>query len=218
MSPMWIVLAPALLAALIGLALLRAPRAPGRLRRLRRALAGLILLTFALALATLALGLRHYLLLDADVPVATLTLHRIGPQHFDLAIETAAGDTRRFEILGDQWQLDARVLRWQTPALLAGAPPLYRLERLAGRYADIDAERHAARSVYALDDSPLPDLFDLKRRYPRWLPFVDARYGSAAYLPMLDGGRFEVLFNPRGGLVARPADARTRQLLDEAGW
>jgi hypothetical protein len=30
----------------------------------------------------------------------------------------------------------------------------------------------------------------VKQQFPQWLPWVDADYGSAAYLPLVDGGRF----------------------------
>lgn len=204
--------------ALMGLLLLRRSR---RRRPVLPLMAALLFLTLALALSLLGLGLRQFQRLSADQPVALIGVAQLGEQHFRVGLEDGAGPLREFDLHGDQWQLDARVLRWQLPALVAGAPPLYRLERISGRYADITREREATRSVYALDHGALrvvPDLFDLKRRHPRWLPFVDARYGSAAYLPMLDGARYEVLFNPRGGLVARPADAQTERLLDESGW
>jgi hypothetical protein len=41
------------------------------------------------------------------------------------------------------------------------------------------------------------------------VPWVDADYGSGAYLPLVDGGRFNVTLAAAGGLVARPADAET---------
>src|SRR5690606_22564180 len=121
-------------------------------------------------------------------------------------------------VAGDQWQLDARVIRWSVPALLAGLPPLYRLERLSGRYVNLDQEREAERTVHALDARAFPDLWTLKRPHPGWLPFVDADYGSAAYLPLLDGARYTITLNARGGLVARPADDETAGLLRHAGW
>ena len=43
---------------------------------------------------------------------------------------------KQYVLYGDQWQIDARVVRWKLPALMAGVPPLYRLERLSGRYGD----------------------------------------------------------------------------------
>ena len=48
--------------------------------------------------------------------------------------------------------------------------------------------------------------------HPRWLPFVDAVYGSATYMPMADGARYQVSIT-QSGLIARPlnpaADAVT---------
>jgi hypothetical protein len=35
------------------------------------------------------------------------------------------------------------VLKWKLPALLAGVPPLYRLDRLSGRYDDPAQEASA---------------------------------------------------------------------------
>jgi len=209
MNPMNWLLLPGLALALLALVLLF-----GRSGRWLRRLLGLSCLLLALLLAAMGVSLRQYLRLDQDLPVATLEASALAPQRFAVLLHMANGDTRRFEVLGDEWQLDARVLRWQLPALLAGVPPLYRLERLSGRYRDIDQEREAARSVFALGNRNALDLLTLQQQYPQWLPFVDTRYGSGAYLPLVDGGRYEVMLHPRGGLVARGSDDFTRQLLD----
>jgi hypothetical protein len=57
--------------------------------------------------------------------------------------------------------------------------------------------------VYGLSQNPGLDLWELSTRYPRWLPFVDAIYGSATYLPMAETARYEVKMTP-SGLLARP--------------
>lgn len=209
MNPMNWLLLPGMVLALFALVLLF-----GRSGRWLRRLLGLCCIVLALGLVALGVSLRQYLRLDQSVPVATLQATALGPQHFAVVVRTANGDSRRFELLGDEWQLDARVLRWQLPALLAGVPPLYRLERLSGRYRDVDQEREAARSVFALGNRNALDLLTLQQQYPQWLPFVDSRYGSGAYLPLLDGGHYEVMLHPRGGLVARGNDAFTRDALD----
>jgi hypothetical protein len=170
------------------------------------------------ALALLAGAIVHYLELRGDETVATISLRQVEPQRWSARLETPDGQHRSFELRGDEWQLDARLIRWKLPALLAGAPNLYRLERLSGRYGDIKQEREAARSVHDLAADAFPDLWTLRRQFPRYLSFVEADYGSAAYLPMLDGARYEVTLATRGGLIARPADARTRELLEQAGW
>lgn len=222
LSPWLMLLIPALLAALLAAVVWLGGRSRGVVRLLRVLLA-LFLLAIALGLAGIAVGLKNYTRLIADAPLATIELQRVAPQRFSARLQLiragdARGDAHDFTLLGDEWQLDARVIRWKLPALLAGAPPLYRFERIAGRYRDIQLEREAKRSVYPLGDDAWPDLWQLARRFPQWLGFVDARFGSATYLPMLDGARYTIALTPRGGLIATPADPHTRELLDRAGW
>lgn len=214
MTPFTALLAAAAVAALIGLVLAAGGRGPGRALRV---LAGGALLLAAVAVALLAVGVRGYLGLG-ERPVAVIEVQQRAPQDFRVVLTEASGHRAEYALHGDEWQLDARVLRWQLPARLAGVPPLYRLERLSGRYRDLRQEREAVRSVHALGSEGMLDLATLSRQYPRWLPFVDASWGSGAYLPMLDGARYEVGLDPGGGLVARPADAETRRRLEESGW
>lgn len=188
---------------------------PRRLRPLRRLL-GLALIALSLACALLAFTVHRYLQLFDDRHVATVELVQEGPQRFRATVVLPPGPAgapqgeREFVLSGDAWQIDARVLRWRLPAALAGVPSLYRLDRIGGRYDDVERERSAARSVYALDDDGrVPDLWTLKREFSRWLPYVDAEYGSATFMPMFDGARYLVLFNDRGGLLAKPADEAT---------
>ena len=222
MSPFVFLLIPALACLLFALIFGGGLRRSLKQRRwfgalVRIGLLGLFL-AVGLGLALLAGALFHYLELAGDTRVATLSLRQVEPQRYSVRLETPDGTHRSFELRGDEWQLDARVIRWKLPALLAGAPNLYRLERLSGRYGDLKQEREAQRSVHDLAANAFPDLWMLKRQFPTYLPFVDADYGSAAYLPMLDGARYEVTLGTSGGLSARPADANTRALLEAAGW
>lgn len=208
-----------MLAAVLGLGLAWSCRGRrGRVSRLVRALLSALMLCIAALLGLLGVSMLGYARLLQDADVAQLEFHQLAPQRFELGLAARDMPVQHFELSGDEWQLDARVLRWQLPAALAGAPPLYRLERISGRYADIGQEREALRSVHALSDRAFPDLWTLRRQFPEALAFVDADYGSAAYLPMLDGARYTVRLNPRGGLVAQPADEATRLKLREAGW
>jgi len=45
-----------------------------------------------------------------------------------------------FILNGDEWQLDARILRWEPALQILGFNTIYRLERLNGRYSKIDQE------------------------------------------------------------------------------
>lgn len=221
MSPSLFVLIPALSCAIFALIFLAGMRRSLRRRApLGAGLRGVLALGFGLAalgLLALMLSIWHYLALERETTVAQLSFQSLGPQRFQAQVTTADGRQRGFVLNGDEWQLDARVITWKLPALLAGAPPLYRVERLSGRYRDIAQEREDERSVHALDAGAL-DLWTLKQQFPRYLPFMDAHFGSATYLPMFDGARYSVSFAGRGGLVARPADETTRERLEQSRW
>ncbi|SDD43372.1 hypothetical protein [Aquimonas voraii] len=218
-SPATCLIVAAALPLLFSVALFWRSRRPaglgGRLLRLGLALA---LAFFALILALLGLAIFGYARLLQETDVATLAVRQVEPQRFAVDLGLPDGTQHRFELTGDQWQLDARVLRWRLPALLAGAPSLYRLERLSSRYSEAEQEREAPRSVHALGAQAFPDLWTLRRQFPQYLGFVDADFGSGVYLPLIDGARYRVSLGPRGGLVARPADAQTERLLQDARW
>ncbi|HTD29773.1 MAG TPA: hypothetical protein VK660_10330 [Xanthomonadaceae bacterium] len=217
-SPSVILLIPALLLLLVAILVLAGIRRSRGIRRLLRGLVGLVFFLLALTLGGLGLVLHDYLHIAEDVAIAHLTMKQMGPQRFQVGFIPASGNARNVDLHGDQWEVDARVIRWKLPAQLAGFPPLYQLERIGGRYRDIVQERAETRSVQALNDTALFDVWTLKHRYPGLLPFVDADYGSGAYLPMVDGGRFDLFLNTRGGLVAKPSDQATRDKLTAAGW
>ena len=206
----WLLLAAAVLAALglaTTVALVRAVRARRPLRAINRLLATLVLDVAAIAAALLALALHGYGRLTTETPVARLSFSQTAPQAFEAQLELADGRRLLLPLVGDEWQLDARVVKWRAWAVLAGLDPVYRLDRLSGRFLDIERERSGARSVHDLGEGRRLDLWRIAQSHPDWLPFVDTEYGSGAYLPMRDGAAYEVTLSPLGGLVARPLAA-----------
>lgn len=178
-----------------------------------RALWSLTFLLLALFGTFGGLGLLGWHRLTAEATVATIQAHQLAPQRYAVSVTTPDGVRRDVELSGDDWQLDARVIKWRPAAVVLGAPPLYQLDRIGSRWRDLAREREAPRSVVGLAPAATFDLWQFKQRYPRWLPWVDADYGSAAYLPLVDGGRYTVTLAAAGGLVARPADAATQAKL-----
>jgi len=190
-------------------------------RHLHAAHRGAWTLVFVLAAALsagLGVAIRSYRLLTAETPVATLTSRQLGPQQFAVRMELPDGAHRSIELRGDEWQLDARVIKWTPRAVALGAQPLYRLDRISGRYRDVTQAQTAPPSVVALGDDSILDLWKLKQDFPRWLPWIDADYGSGAFLPLVDGGAYSATLGTSGGLIARPADARTVEKLKATGW
>ncbi|MHB8405032.1 MAG: cation/multidrug efflux pump [Gammaproteobacteria bacterium] len=180
-----------------------------------RSLAGLVLLVVVAAIGVVALDLRTYFALTHEQLVATLRFNALGPQYFHARLRDAAGRVIETNLHGDEWQLDARVIKWRGFATLLGLQSRYRLERLSGRYRAVAEERSAIHSAISLEPDTWPDSWSLIQRYGRWLPWVDASYGSATYLPMADGAEYQVTLSTTG-LLARPENAAAQQAV--ARW
>ncbi|PWG62158.1 hypothetical protein [Sediminicurvatus halobius] len=209
------------LAAVLAVAgLLLLLRGLARLRRLRLVsgcacgAGGCALVALGLALAAAGLNLATYQRLTAETPAATLEVTRSGPERYHVLLERPGGAiARQYPLTGDEWQLDARILRWRGPAALLGLDTRFRLERLSGRYQDADTASRQPPSVHDLAGERGLDVWRAATGLSRWLPLVDARYGSAAYLPLADGASYTITVG-RDGLIARPANEAAERAIE----
>ena len=168
-----------------------------------QSLSGVSLLLIGLLFLSIATNLYSYDRLTYEKDIAELSFTQLGEQEFRVEITyTNQNKTDGFMINGDEWQIDARVIKWHGWAQLAGFNAQYRLQRLSGRYSDIDDELHKPRSVYSLEQKDNIDYWQLINNYKKWLPWIDAHYGSATYLPMADKTTYTVSLT-QSGLIAR---------------
>jgi hypothetical protein len=178
-------------------------------------LSGGVLVLLAAIAGLVAANLFTYQRLTHEREAALITSRQLGPRYFAVSVETRKAPPRHFQLRGDEWQIDARVLKWGAMGNLLGLDTLYRLERLSGRYGDVASERSAPRTVHELAQDPGLDLWTLTRRYQRYVPLADALYGSAAFVPMAEGAQYTVTVST-SGLVVRPANDAAREAL--GGW
>jgi hypothetical protein len=189
--------------------------AVGRLRRryvsgaVVSGLSSLALFLLAACAVLLSLNLRTYQRLTAEQPAGELQFSRIGPHQYNGALTYRSGQVAIFFLRGDEWQVDARLIKWRPAANLLGFDTVYRLERISGRYTDIEDEKTQPRTVYELNAPGSVDLWDLIHRFRAQLPWFDAMYGSATFLPMADGGLYEIKIS-QSGLLARPLNQAAR--------
>lgn len=167
------------------------------------------------ALAFLGAGLGINLLtwnsFNQETPVAVVSFTRLEPRQFEARIRVSGGDDKVLIVNGDEWQLDARVIKWKGFALMLGLEPVYRLDRFSGRYARVIDERQARRSVFGLTSSEQGlDAWKTARHLEEWLPVVDTHYGSSVFMPMADEAMYEIVVS-EDALVARAANARARE-------
>jgi hypothetical protein len=186
-----------------------------RLRR-RRVLGGMAhgaaaLIFFLAAACALLIGtnLRTYQRLSYEQAAGELQFTKQGDRSFDAHLSYPDGERASFPLRGDEWQVDARVLKWHAFANLIGFDAAYRLERISGRYTRIEDEHSQPRTVYDLHSAGRIDPWELLHRYRSWIPWMDALYGSATFLPMADGALYEIKVS-QSGLIARPLNQSAR--------
>ena len=179
--------------------------------------------SFAGGIATASLGGAGMILLGSIVSYEQLTdeqtvslieFRENAPGEYSARLMIDGESDRILTLRGDEWQIDARVVSWKPPASILGLEPIYQLERLSGRYSDVEREVSEPRTVHALAENRVLDVWGIARRFPILMPGVDAYYGTATYVPMADGARFEVNLS-RDALIARPINDAARRAVGE---
>jgi len=166
-------------------------------------LGGALLLSLSALSATLSVSIRGYRALTSEEVAVTVTTVPTGPHAFQAYVEFPDGRDTTLAVRGDQVLVAARILKWRYLGNLLGLHTQYELDRLTGRYIDIDDERNLERTVHSLAVSKPLDLFDLAQRYSPLRFLVDAEYGSATYVEVQEPARFQVNVSTTGLLVRR---------------
>jgi hypothetical protein len=163
----------------------------------------------------LILSYLSYSRLTEEQHVAMIEFRRVSPQEFQARLMLPDREDGFYVLRGDEWQMDAKIVTWKPPLTVLGLEPIYKLDRLSGRYGEIDRERSESRTVHSLNLELPTDVWYIARRFPLLTPGIDARYGTATFVPMADGARYEVTLS-RDALIARPANEAAEAAV--GGW
>lgn len=170
-----------------------------------RGMFGIILLGASIFLVMVAVDLWSYQQLVREKSIGTISFSSTGYKTYNAnLLLTDDNQERAFELKGDQWQMDARIIRWKGLLNSFGAKPGYRLDRLSGRYYSLADERTAERTVYSLESTDYGfDFWQWVREHGQYMPWADAIYGSATFVPMVDGALYQITLT-QSGLAAHP--------------
>lgn len=179
-----------------------------------RGMIGLGFLVGVCGLVLMALDVMSYRQLESEENIATISFTAIAPQEYSANFVDSEGVQQNFTLYGDQWQLDSRIIKWETVLSRLGLKTGFRLERISGRYLLLDDERTKARSVFDLKEEHLGvDVWSWIRKAEGSL-VVDAIYGNSAFLPMVDGGQYQISVS-LSGLLARPLNEPAKLAVEQ---
>lgn len=172
-----------------------------------RGTGGILMMLLVVICSALGYELLTFNKANEGEVIATLTFSKIGKQDFNVELVDVNDKFKNYNILGDQWQLDVKLVSLQ--GLGEIGLPSYKMDRISGRYLTLEQEKHDQRTVYELSSNKSPGIWESIQEY-EWLPFVRANYGSAAFMPMEDGAIYQVkLF--QNGLKAIAVNSQAKE-------
>jgi len=157
-------------------------------------------------------NLHTYQRLTYESIIADVYVRQLARQKYQLSISYSDSDDDQsyYVLQGDHWQLDARILKWKGWANLIGLDSFYQLDRLAGRYSDIQQARSSIPSLHDLSKPPRGlDVWKMKRLLNEKMSFVDTLFGQGVFMPMVDGAHFQVSIG-QSGLITRAVNAAAK--------
>ncbi|RCK51615.1 hypothetical protein TH25_07910 [Thalassospira profundimaris] len=182
-----------------------------KIRVVRISLFAIVLLSVALALSIFGIVLTYTRLTD-EVPVATVTFEPVGKEEFNAYLRLPGEDIpRKYVIYGDQFRMDAQFVKLKPWANILGMDARYRLERLEGRFSDIEAQNSGQHRAYNLASKYSGSVSSW---LVPWNFLVDAEYGSSTYTDISTQDVYTV-YRSQFGLLVRAVPVADKA--DKAG-
>jgi hypothetical protein len=173
-------------------ALLGALRVPGLVGRLRRLLAAAVWGALGSLLLGLWLLLHTFQAFTGETLIAEVSARRLAGDAFELTYRpvpeqasgvpsASRGTPLVVQLRGDQWAISGGVVKWHPWLTWLGVKSYHKPLRLSGQFSDVARQRAEAPTVYQFD--PAGDrLWEMLYWADPHLPFIEAVYGSAAYV------------------------------------
>lgn len=168
-----------------------------------RGTAGVLLASLALYLVFIAASLFSYLPAPDTDPLATLSFQKSGEQSWNVTVAEPDGSARVYDLKGELWQLDVRLLRHTGLGGIFSTGPSYQLERLTGRYLAEEDEASKDHSEHRLVSDPFLgyDIWQQASEHGSFL--VTGVRSGVSLVPAADGAIFGVALDEEGLLALK---------------
>jgi hypothetical protein len=161
----------------------------------------LLMLVLSLLFGVISFSIQGYNALTKEEETVSVEITPEGEQLFTAGITYPDGFQKKYKLKGDEFYIDAHILKWKYPVNLLGLHTLYEFDRIAGRYSDIEDEKTKERTVHSIAKDRLIDIFNLRLQYSFLSFLVDAEYGSASFAAADKPKKMNVLVSTSGLLI-----------------
>ncbi len=160
-----------------------------------------LLISLCVSISTVIFGLQSYHRLSAETLIAELSFEKLGQHQYQATL--LRGDfchSNSYLVLGDQWRLDAKFLKWRSWATVLGLNSRYQLDRLEGRYEEVEQQNNLPKLSHDLKkDGQASKFLPID---PLLVLFADAEYGSSTF-EIIDSDKVYQVFKTPTGLITR---------------
>lgn len=169
-----------------------------------RKLISLLIFSFITAsLSFLLLGVQGYQMLTDETSVAKVSIVPEAEQNFVAIVQFQDKPEAVYQLAGDEVMFEANVLKWQPWATVLGLKAAYRLDRIRGRYYDIEDEKNKPSTLFSLVESTDSDIAQWRERYQHLSFLLDVEHGSASFASADKKMSFDLMMTTNG-LLLRP--------------
>jgi len=179
----------------------------GRLKKLRliaaiRKLLSLIFFSSIAGFTSLILiSTRGYQALTDEQKIAFIHITPNSQQGFVAEMTFANGERETYVVQGDEIMIEANILKWKSWTNVLGLTTAYRLDRIRGRYSNLQDERNRPPSVYSIQTTSDIDLADWRSGYQQLSFLLDVEQGAASYVSAKQEKQLELMVTTSGLLL-----------------
>lgn len=170
-----------------------------------------LVVIFLIALvASMGMNVLTYVRLTDEDPIAALYFEPVSEDVFTAhLVSDDPGVSGTYEILGDQWRIDAEFIKLKPWVNIIGMDARYQLVRFEGRYRDVVRQNTAPFRAY---DLAVGDALDLVNYLAGWNFLIDAEYGSSTFADIREDTVYRVYRTPSGIII------RSEPMPDPVGY
>ena len=181
-------------------------RGRGFLCKLKRLFLAAGLASLGVLLSLLLVVLQAFQTFSGESLIARVTTRRLTPEEFELVYTpmsaAGAGTAKTVHLRGDQWAISGGIVKWHPWLTALGLPSRHKPTWLSGQFSSLERQRARPPTVEPIEFAA-DRLWQAFYWADPYVPFVEAVYGSSAYVFVEPGSVHEVYVTSSGYLIKR---------------
>lgn len=173
------------------------------MKKIRNIILILLILGVLSLILWLSFSIRAYQAFSKEELFATITCQKSRDASFDYFIFYKPENQKEpsiFGIKGNQWRIEGVIIKWKGFVNILGIHTRHKPVRLAGRYSDIKMDKIFGLTEYVLNGGE-DNFWRVTYRLSKYLPFIEAAYGNAAFMPCKEKVVYKIYVTTSGYMV-----------------